>query len=49
MKIWELDEAIKVVCPIDGVNWNKVIWFKPEATEDQRAAAQAIADAAVLE
>lgn len=42
MKLWELDEAIKAVCPIDGVSSEGAIWFKPEATEEQKAAAQAI-------
>ena len=42
MKIRELDALIKVVCPIDGVNSDGVIWFKPEATAEQRAAAQQI-------
>jgi hypothetical protein len=48
MKLWELDEAIKAVCPILGVRSDKTILFKPEATVSERAAAQAIADAADL-
>lgn len=42
MKIGELDEMIKVVCPIDGIDSNGIIWFKEEATEGQRIAAQEI-------
>jgi selenocysteine lyase/cysteine desulfurase len=37
-------KAIAAVAPIDGVSGDKEIWFKPEATEEQRLAAQAIAD-----
>lgn len=44
MKIAELDTMIKAVCPIDGINSAGVIWFKPEATPEQRAAAQALMD-----
>ena len=39
-----LDTAIKAVCPIHGVNSDKAIAFKLEATVGERAAAQAIAD-----
>ena len=45
MKLYELDEAIKAVCPIDGISCNGRIDYRPEATEQQRAAAQAIMDA----
>lgn len=45
MELWELDQAIKAVCPIDGVRGDKTIFFRPEATAEERAAAQAIADA----
>lgn len=48
MELWELDQAIKAVCPIDGVRGDKTIFFHQEATVSQRAAAQAIADAADL-
>lgn len=44
MKLHEIDEAIKLVCPIEGVNSNGVIWFLPEATPAQKAAAQALMD-----
>jgi hypothetical protein len=37
-------KAIAAVAPIDGVSGDKEIWFKPEATEEQKLAAQAIAD-----
>lgn len=45
MRIEALDAAIKAVCPIDGVDSNGGISFKPEATDEQRAAARAIMDA----
>lgn len=48
MQLWELDQAIKAVCPIDGVRADKTIFFHREATVSQRAAAQALADAADL-
>lgn len=45
MNAKKLHTAIAAVCPIDGVNSNRVITFKPEATDQQRKAAQEIADA----
>lgn len=42
MNLAEIDRRIKAVAPIDGVNSDGVIWFKPEATEAQRQAALAI-------
>lgn len=42
--IAKLDAAIRAVCPIHGVNSDRVISFDAEATQDQRIAAQAIAD-----
>jgi hypothetical protein len=36
--------AILNVCPIESVNTRRVITFKPEATEQQKQAAQVIAD-----
>lgn len=39
-----LDAAIKAVCPVHGVNSDRIIHFRQEATVGQRAAAQAIAD-----
>lgn len=45
MKLFELDQAINAVCPIDGISSSGEIWFKPEATNEQKAAAQAIMDA----
>lgn len=45
MNLIELHNKIEAVCPIFGINTNKVIAFKDEATSDQRAAAQAIANA----
>lgn len=44
MKLHELDELIKAVCPISGINSDGVIWFLPEATPAQKAAAQALMD-----
>ena len=38
----DLTNEILKVCPIDGFNAEGVIWFRPEATREQRAAAQAI-------
>jgi hypothetical protein len=49
MKLYELDQLIKVVCPIDGINSSGAIWFKPEATDEQKAAAQALMDAHLAE
>lgn len=39
----DLHMAIAAVCPIDGVDGDGTIWFRPEATEQQKSAAQAIA------
>jgi hypothetical protein len=44
MNLAKLDEAIKKVCPIDGVNSAGRIDFKPEATEAQKILAQEIFD-----
>ena len=44
MKLYQLAEMIAKVCPIDGINSNGVISFKPEATPEQRAAAQSMMD-----
>jgi len=44
MTIEKLDAAIKEVCPIDGVDSDRVISFKPEATLEQKTAAQSIAN-----
>lgn len=42
--IAQLDQAIRAVCPIDGVSGSEspTIQFRPEATDEQRAAAQAV-------
>lgn len=51
MNILQLNNAIAAVCPIDGVSGDitdKATWridYKPEATEQQRAAAAALAAA----
>lgn len=39
-----LQSAVESAAPIDGLSSDGTIWFKPEATEQQRIAAQAIAD-----
>lgn len=44
MKLNELNDIIALVCPIYGINTDGVIWFKPEATEAQKAEAKAIMD-----
>ena len=42
MKLYELNDLISTACPIDGINSDGVIWFKPEATDEQKAVAQAL-------
>lgn len=49
MKLYELDQLIQAVCPIDGINSDGVIWFKPEATDEQKVQAQQIMDAHLSE
>jgi len=44
MNISKLHDAIKMVCPIHGVDENGKISFKDEATEAEKAAAQSIVD-----
>lgn len=55
MNIVQLDEALRVVCPIHGVSIGKVddkstwrISFKDEATAEQQAAAQGVIDSAPI-
>lgn len=45
MKLYELNDLIKAVAPIDGINSDGVIWFKAEATNEEKEAAQEIMDA----
>lgn len=45
MKLYELDELIKTLCPIDGINSDGVICFQESATPEQRAAAEALMQA----
>lgn len=45
MKLYELDALIRAVAPIDGISFEGRIDFKPEATDAEKAAAQAIMDA----
>lgn len=49
MKLWEIDEQIKLVCPIHGISSDGVISFKDEATEEERTAGQALIDTLILE
>lgn len=42
MNLDQLHSLIAALCPINGINSNGAIWFKPEATPEQQAAAQAI-------
>lgn len=49
MQLWELDEQIRAVCPIEGINSDGLIFFANEATPQQRLAAQAIMDAHLSE
>lgn len=44
MNVIDLTKALLTVCPIVGVDWKGSIDFLPEATDEQRAAAQAIVD-----
>lgn len=48
MELARLDQAIKAVCPIDGISVSdgivQRIDFRKEATAEQRAAAQAVVD-----
>ena len=41
----KLHECVAKVCPIDGLNSNGTIFFKPEATEEERAKAKAVFEA----
>lgn len=40
MQLWQIDNEIRLLAPIEGVNSEGAIWFKPEATEEQRTAAE---------
>lgn len=42
IKLWELDNLVREVAPIEGLNSAGVISFRVEATAEQRVAAQAI-------
>lgn len=44
MNITILSQQVANVAPIDGINSDGAIWFKPEATEEQRLAAQSVVD-----
>lgn len=49
MQLWELNEMIQAVCPIDGINSDGVIFFAVEATSAERAAAEALIEAHLSE
>jgi hypothetical protein len=40
MRLDELHDLIACLAPIEGINSDGAIWFTPEATEQQKAAAQ---------
>lgn len=44
MLIEDLDQLIKTVCPIDGIDTSGTIWFSAGATDSQKAAARALMD-----
>jgi hypothetical protein len=44
MDIQQLTITINKVCPIDGLDINRNIWFKEEATEEQKTLAYEIYD-----
>lgn len=45
MKLYELNDMIAAVCPIHGINTNGAVFYKPEATPQQKAVAQTVFDA----
>jgi hypothetical protein len=45
MKLHELDQLIRVACPIDGLDSNGTISWSPAATAQQIVAGQAVFDA----
>lgn len=49
MKLAELDALIRAVCPIDGIASDGRIDFKQEATDEQKAEAQALMAAHLAE
>lgn len=42
MKLYKLDKLIQSVCPIDGINSDGAIFYRSEATSQQRAEAAAL-------
>lgn len=42
MKLWQLDELIKTVCPIEGINSDGDVWFAPDATDAEKQAAYSL-------
>lgn len=42
--VFDLDQKIRAVCPIDGVSADGEVFFHPSATPEQRQAAQEIMD-----
>lgn len=49
MKLYELDELVKTLCPVHGLNSQGVISFMNEATPEQREAATALVAARLAE
>jgi hypothetical protein len=49
MTLIALHNLVATVAPIDGIDTNGNICFKPEATDEQKAAAQALMDAHLAE
>lgn len=45
MTLTQLNDLIAAACPIDGINSDGLIFFKDEATTEERDAAQALMDA----
>jgi hypothetical protein len=44
MNVEKLTQKINSICPIEGLDTDRNIWFKPEATEEQKALAYDIYD-----
>lgn len=42
MKLSKLDRLVRDICPIDGLSLTGQIWFKEEATQQQRDNATAL-------
>lgn len=49
MNITFIDSQIKAICPIDGLDSDGNISFRPEATDEQKAAAITLYDQLILQ